>query len=68
MRVVFQQSCHAATKQSKAIKLVWEYSMYHLTLIGSVLVPLRVTDGRFWWGALLLETKVFRISSYLFFV
>ena len=61
MRVIFQQSCHAATEQSKASKLVWEYSMYHLTLIGGVLMPLRVTDGRFWWGALLLETKVFRI-------
>ena len=43
-------------------------SIYHLTLIGSVLVPLRVSDGRFWLGALLLETKLFRISLYLFFV
>ena len=68
MQLIFQQSSHAANKQSKASKFVWEYSMYHLTLIGGVLVPLRVTDGRFWWGALLLETKVFRISSYLFFV
>ena len=32
--------------------------MYHLMLIGGILV---VTDGGFWWGALLLETKVFRI-------
>ena len=29
-----------------------------LTLIGSVLMPLRVTDGKFRKGALLLETKV----------
>ena len=40
--------------------------MYHLTLIGGVLVPLRVSDGRFWWGALLLETKVFNHIYSLF--
>ena len=40
--------------------------MYHLTLIGGVLVPLRVSDGRFWWGALLLETKVFHHICSLF--
>ena len=67
MRVIFQQSCHAPNEQSKASKFVWEYSMYHLTLNGGVLMPLRVIDGRFWWGVLLLETKVFRISLYLFF-
>ena len=61
MRVIFQRSCHAANEQSKASKFIWEYSMYNLTLIGGVLVPLRVTDGRLWWGARLLETKVFRI-------
>ena len=37
--------------------------MYHLTLIGGVLMPIRVSDGRFWWGALLLETKVFHILT-----
>ena len=61
MRVICQQSCRAATEQSKASKLVWEYSIQHLTLISGVVVPLRVTDGRFYLGALLLEMKVFRI-------
>ena len=48
MQDICQQSCCAATKQSKASKLVWECSIQHLMLISSVLVPLRVTDKQFY--------------------
>ena len=40
VRVICQQSCRAATEQSKASKLVWKCSIQHLTLISGVVVPL----------------------------